>query len=523
MKKRVILLLSGIVICFAILFSFQKNNNLKKKDTNTKSSLMAIMIKAEGATEYTKSSSNSIPIGDYVLNEEKTNCENGGKISDYNSATGELKMALIGTDKCYLYFDVETDKEKPVISNLKVNGSTITATLSDNKKLAGYGISTSNTTEPSSWTSISGTTYSLSTTISTKGTYYLWVKDAAGNKAVSDIIDLELYGWKTILLHNGNGATTVDAAKSYISGKGTPSFTSVSTTNDGLYAAVDDLGTSYYFRGAVNNNWVKFGQNSSGSYMYWRIIRINGDNSIRMIYTGTTAPTSSTSVVMTGTGTQVDISKFNTGYKYPEYLGYMYTLNQQHGHSYSSTIKTTLENWYAGTTLKDNEYVSKDQIFCNDRSAATGNYIEPGEVSNWSSRASTYYFGANYRLESNKNPKLKCPLDGDKFTATNSTVGNKLLTYPVGLLTSDEVAMAGGVYQTANRSFYLYTNQVYYTGSPSFFSSGSYAYQGAVSATGQVSIVAFVYNGSGTRPVISLIPEVVLSGNGTWSNPYIVS
>ena len=113
MKKRIILLVCGIVGCLGILFSFQlKNkNNLQENNIKNKNGSLAIMIKENGATDYTKSSSNSIPIGDYILNEEKTTCENGGKISDYNSTTGKIKMALLGADKCYLYFDYKESKE----------------------------------------------------------------------------------------------------------------------------------------------------------------------------------------------------------------------------------------------------------------------------------------------------------------------------------------------------------------------------------------------------------------------------
>ena len=113
MKKRFILLITGIIICLGILFYFQvsNKNTLKESTVETKNNSMAIMIKEDGATEYIKSSSNSIPIGDYVLNEEKTTCENGGEISDYNSATGKIKISLLGADKCYLYFDYKESKE----------------------------------------------------------------------------------------------------------------------------------------------------------------------------------------------------------------------------------------------------------------------------------------------------------------------------------------------------------------------------------------------------------------------------
>ena len=113
MKKKIILLVCGIFACLGILFYFQlKNkNNLQGNNIKIKNGSIAIMIKENGATDYTKSSLNTIPVGDYVLNEEKTICENGGKINDYNSTTGKIKMALLGADKCYLYFDYKESKE----------------------------------------------------------------------------------------------------------------------------------------------------------------------------------------------------------------------------------------------------------------------------------------------------------------------------------------------------------------------------------------------------------------------------
>jgi hypothetical protein len=75
---------------------------------------------------------------------------------------------------------------------------------------------------------------------------------------------------------------------------------SQAVVDTGMYAATDDYGTSYYFSGAVDNNWVKFNN------MYWRIVRINGDGSIKLVYSGTTAPTDATKMVMTGTGTQIN-------------------------------------------------------------------------------------------------------------------------------------------------------------------------------------------------------------------------
>ena len=516
MKKKIKPTLFVFIIIGVIVLNITyKNKNEVTKTKQRNQNNLAIMIKGDSG-EYV--SSNEIPKGNYVLNEEKTICENGGKVVSYNNLTGQIGFSFLGSDRCSLYFDKIIDTQKPVISNLKVNGKTITATLTDNEGLKAYGFSTSNTVEPTSWTTISGKTYNLNTTINTEGTYYLWVKDGVGNKAVSDVIDLENRGWKTILANNTVNETT-------------PDFSKVAKTNEGLFKADDDYTAttgmkSYYFRGAVDNNWVKFGKDRTGKYIYWRIIRINGDCSIRMIYTGTTAPTESTKVVMTGTGTQIGTSAFNNGaYNNSEYVGYMYTLGQQYGTNTPSTIKTTIDNWYAETTLEKDaatkKLVSQDQIFCNDRSPSST------QTAAWTS---TGYFdyGALGRLGSNKTPILTCPTASDKFTSKGSSIGNKKLEYPVGLITADEVSMAGGVYHSDNSSYsnnssyYLYTNQIYWLGSPGTSPSNGFVYGFIVYSSGYINYYG-VGSSNGVRPVISLSSKAKLLGSGTYNDVYTVN
>ena len=326
----------------------------------------------------------------------------------------------------------------------------------------------------------------------------------------------EIPGYYTILANNTVHETT-------------PDFTKTATTNEGMYAAEDDLGISYYFRGAVDNNWVKFGKDSSNNDIYWRIIRINGDGSIRMIYTGTTAPTESTKVVMTGTGTQINATyyDFNSSYNTSEYVGYMYTLGEQQGNSKPSTIKTTLENWYKTTTL-ETDFKTKslvaDQIFCNDRTASTSDVAYSNTkytiLTSWNPTRTRYYYGAKGRLYNSKSPQLTCPTESDKFTV-NTSNGNGALTYPVGLITADEVAMAGEENNSRNNSYYLYTNENYWSGSP-YDSDSSNAYGFYVNSA-VFQVFARVNYKYGVRPVVSLSSKAKLSGNGTYSKPYTVS
>ena len=316
-------------------------------------------------------------------------------------------------------------------------------------------------------------------------------------------------GYKTILINNGGGNTTYDSAIYYIKGKSTPTFSKVATTNEGMFAANDSQGTSYYFRGAVNNNWIKYGKNSSNKDIYWRIIRINGDSSIRMIYSGTTAPTSSTSVVMTGAGSAIDRSVYNSGTNYAEYVGYMYQRGYQRNNTNNSTIKTKIDNWFAGTSLKNDSNVV-DNIFCNDRNTNA----------TWKSRPnSTMYFNAYYRND-NSSPSLKCENNQDSFT-TSTSIGNGKLTYPVGLITIDEVIFAGGKSITSNANYYLYTGISYYTMSPNFVNRGPKPYVFVVNNQGKFSnyLVSTSYY---IRPVINLNGNVKLSGTGTYDNVYEV-
>ena len=198
-NKKVVIILSSIILLIGGgLFSYQIYNKTKNKHVPKKNNL-AIMVKGDSG-DYV--SANSIPKGNYILNEDKTICENGGKVVSYNNSTGQIGFSFLGSDRCSLYFDKIIDTEKPVIKNLTVNDATVTATLTDNIELSGYGFSTSNTKEPSSWTTISGTTYNLSTTITTEGTYYLWVKDSSNNKITKEFTISLGTSFETLMVAN---------------------------------------------------------------------------------------------------------------------------------------------------------------------------------------------------------------------------------------------------------------------------------------------------------------------------------
>ena len=184
-KKIKLCLFVFIFIGVLVLNITYKNKDEVTKTERQEHSNLAIMVKSESGKYI---SFDTIPKGNYVLNEEKTICENNGKVLYYDSTTGKVSFSFIGSDRCSLYFDKIIDTQKPIISNLNVNDTVVTAVLTDDKGLSSYGISSSNSVEPTNWTSINGTSYNFSTTISTEGTYYLWVKDTSGNVAKKEFI-----------------------------------------------------------------------------------------------------------------------------------------------------------------------------------------------------------------------------------------------------------------------------------------------------------------------------------------------
>ena len=283
---------------------------------------------------------------------------------------------------------------------------------------------------------------------------------------------------------------------------GTPNFANTATTDEGVYKTQDDWGDSYYFRGTVTNNWVKF------AGYYWRIVRINGDGSIRIIYNGTNTKT-------TGSSTMISSSQaFNSSYNRSEYVGYMYTTSQQHGNKTNSNIKAVIDTWYNSNLANHADKISKEAGFCGDREMKSGY--------SWSSQpSSSIYYKAYERLNTNKSPSLKCSNSNDLYTTSSSSKGNKALTNPVGLITADEVSMAGGVNGSSNSSYYLYNGEYYWTMSPSDVDSDGWAYVFSVGSNGWLGSNSVRWTNSGVRPVINLSADVTAkSGNGTSSTPY---
>ena len=313
-----------------------------------------------------------------------------------------------------------------------------------------------------------------------------------------------------------------------------------------LCEAEDDYGTSYYFRGNVINNYVSF------AGFTWRIVRINGDGSIRLIYDGTTPYKNIKEGGSEGDGAnrQIGTRAFNSSsYTDNAYVGYMYKATGQSSYAATfdvmnnknasaSTVKGFIDSWYAnniditisGKSKKYSDYVSLDTIFCNDKNISettSSGYTIHGY--GMYTTAYRWYYGPWDAAGSGRQlPRFTCvntqgEVDSKNDAFTVSDKGNGALTYPVALLTTDEAVAAGGYSgYFAPISHYLRTGSWYWTMSPNKFYY-TYATSMDVRPEGYTYGGNFVDDAVGVRPVLSLDYGVdFASGDGTYEHPFVV-
>ena len=417
-------------------------------------------------------------------------CKNG-TVARWDNATSSINLSSIKTpDYCTIDFG----------NGYSVSLTATNGTVSPSNITVGYGGSASFTVTPNSGYileidshtcggTLSGNTYTISNVTSAKSCSITF-------KSSTPTLYAKLLADKTTRPNRG-------------------SFSSLLTTDNTktLYTSTENGTTVYYFAGNATDNWVKFGG------FYWRIIRTNADGGVRLLYHGTST-TATDAYISSSTA-------FNSTYNDPMYVGYMYgtsgsQANNRTNQTNSSTIKGVIDTWYQNN-LNTNygKYISTTAIYCNDRSVTDGTY----------SVSSSFNYAAYTRLYTNKTPTYDCTAIEDKFTVDTST-GNGKLTYPIALMTADEVSFAGGLYGTSAPTWYYYNSAKdsstgstwWWLLSPSSW-DGSYAYVFYVlgsSNPGHLSN-AYVYSTSGVRPAVSLKSCIKYStGNGSANEPYTI-
>ena len=199
------------------------------------------------------------------------------------------------------------------------------------------------------------------------------------------------------------------------------------------------------------------------------------------------------------------------------------TLEEARTNTNNSTIKTAIDNWYANNMTSYTKYLSTTAVYCNDRELASGATYSTTEK---------FDFKAYDRLYTNKTPTYDCTNDNDKFTVDAST-GNGKLTYPIALMTADEISYAGGVYFT-NAPMWYYTNSSLEssTDTTHWWSLSPYGRYGASTGSWNVAgsggpgnlVFSDVFNVRGVRPAVSLKSCVQWkSGNGSATSPYEIA
>ena len=305
----------------------------------------------------------------------------------------------------------------------------------------------------------------------------------------------------------------------------------ISTADEALLAsAEDDYGTSYYFRGAVTNNYVEFANKC------WRIVRVSGDGSVKLILhndnpTGAANPcdaaNNSASAAFARYSGETYKSAFNEKTDDNAYLGFMYgaagatDYASTHANTNKSTILTNLETWYTNN-LKTYESVIDDTVWCNDKTIVKDTTYNPssygGNATGLGFGINKTWYGAAQRLLSTSGsaggtgPSLKCNGDLSKINSK------------VGLITADELAFAGYAYGLENSTTYLQENatDTYWCSlSPGLF-NGSYALVWYIIGSSGDFAHVYVFYTSGVRPSISLKSTTNVTGNGTSEDPYVV-
>jgi len=307
----------------------------------------------------------------------------------------------------------------------------------------------------------------------------------------------------------------------------------IANRNEGLRSAIDDYGTSYYYRGAVENNYVSFGD------MCWRIVRVDGNGNIKLVLynykktadrTGDNASNpchanhDATDAAFARyddtTNGSAGKSAFNTNGDQNAYVGLKYgtpgsgTYEAEHNGNNLSTILTNLETWYSANLNSEDSKIAT-VAYCNDKRVVSDTTYDPSGITPTGlgyGQEPTYYQTTQRLNPANTAaPVLTC-LEGV------SRVEGK-----IGLLSADEVAYAGAISYTSNNS-YLNKNAggYWWTSSPSGF-DGDYAVAWGVTSGGSLDDGSYVGSADGLRPVVSLLSTArITGGTGTQASPFTI-
>ena len=486
-KKIKIGLFTLIILGTITLCLTYKSNDKIIKTKKRKQNNLAIMIKEDGATDYTKSNSKDIPKGDYVLNRDKSYCKNNGKIGNYDSSLGKVSFSFIGTDSCFLYFDYKEDTS--LYGTIKKRAKT------DTTYLALY-------------TGEGADTYA-------NPVYYY-----KGNVLNNNV----LFGgfcWKIVrttetggvkIVYNGvqkNGSCNNTGTDSQI---GTSAF---SNDNDSLAYVGYMYNTVYPVadKSMSSQSNIVFGNSfdynsNNGTYTLKDTKTVvtwsSGHNTLNnnhytCMTTGTTC--SSVYYVYYVDSVYAYYITLTNGKSVNDALNEMLYANDVNKND--SIIKTYIDSWYENN-LASYEDKLEDTVFCNDRKLL--------DLGGWNPNGGSTTSYLQFKNSNTSNQSLVCANETDRFSMSNSKAK---LNHPIGLISVPELSLAG-----YGSSHFFNNGQYVWLVSPSYFNF-SIAYVMMARSGGFTNNL--VSESNGVRPSVSLKPNTYFSsGDGSFTNPFVI-
>ena len=537
-KKLPIISLFFMSIVSLLYWALKPKEDLYEAKWNAPDTTLAITINGEISTTFPTTSAY----------EASVECTNGTGKVEWNGSKWILTTNGItkGSTKCNAIFN-QTLRQSILANNevkapLTTPGKEVSAhVLSDVESAAEYVSSTYQAyyfTYGTGWEA-NGAKFNLTGAAVTSDTYANSYSSLVGKYLVSS------NAWENGTSTAGTMKTTTNLSSVYyVVSARSSSYTykvisSNKNTTEALLASTeDDYGTSYYFRGAVTNNYVEFANKC------WRIVRIVGDGSVKLVLhndnTSKAAnPCSSANNSEDAAFASYSTSAFNSRYNDNKYVGFMYGTTgasdyaSAHANTNKSRILKKLETWYTDNLVPYEDKLA-DTIWCNDKSTFTTYTSGSTFGTGLGYGTNLTGYGAYNRIHGGNaalyaSPSLICPNDNNggklsKFTVDDTANGNGNLTYKIGLLTADEIAFSGAVDGLDNSSTYLQEN----TGTKSWWSLSPFVFDGGKNARVWTVVlgglggldVNFSYD---VRPAISLISSTTISGgSGTSEDPYVV-
>ena len=529
----IFLFFMGIITMY--YYAFKPSDKLYEVKWNEPDTSLAITINGEISTTFPETSGF---IG-------SVNCTSGTGKVEWNGTKWILTTNNItsGNSKCNITFSVQTLSDKiladnPVVSPITTPGQetsgytlddvTETTTVTVESKYQDYYV-----TYGTRW-GLRASNFDLAGVDITESSYEYSYSDLVGKYLPHPSIKSSGKEESNYLVNTNNLSAVyyiVSATKNSFTYK---ELTSNTNETEALLASTeDDYGTSYYFRGAVKNNYVQFANKC------WRIVRITGDGSVKLVLHNdntsnvsnpcSSANNSDDSAFAHYNGSTYT-SAFNTTNTDNTYIGFMYGTAKSsdyastHANTNKSTILTNLETWYKNN-LTSYEDKLADVIWCNDKSTRSSDLGYGTDSSSYAADARVGNYDGQYAA-----PSLICPNDNDggklsKFTVEDTANGNGSLTYKIGLLTIDEMMFSGARSARGNNTIYLQENagdNLYWTLSPNSFSSGTTSV--ALTESGSLGTGDTSNAKIALRPSIALKSSISLSsGSGTSEDPYVIN